>query len=61
MGQSFGFVMNNLDALPKRDDTAVEDLNKNGQISYDYIGFLKKLSFAIGHQRVRNYQDYLLL
>jgi hypothetical protein len=54
MGQSFGFFLNELDALPHRDDTAVEDIKKNGQIGNDYIGFLKKLSLSVGNQRIRN-------
>jgi hypothetical protein len=50
-----------MDALPHRDDTAVEDLKKNGRISDYYICFLKKLSLVIGYQRVRKDKDQFLL
>jgi hypothetical protein len=61
MDHSLGLVLDDLDALPYRDDTAVEDLEKDGRISYDQVGFLKKLSLSIGYQRIRNGQDKLLL
>ena len=57
---SFGLVLNDMDALPHRDDTAVEDLKKNGRISDYYVCFLKKLRLAIGYQRVRNGKDQFL-
>ena len=61
MDHSLCLVLDNLDALPNRDDTAVEDLEKDGRICNYYVGFLKKLSLSIGHQRIRNGQDKLLL
>jgi hypothetical protein len=35
MHHCLGLVLDDLDALPYRDDTAVEDLEKDGRICYD--------------------------
>jgi hypothetical protein len=61
MHHSLCLVLDDLDALPNRDDTAVENLKKDGRICNYKVGFLKKLSLPIGYQRIRNGQDQLLL
>ena len=61
MDHSLGLVLDDLDALPYRDDTAVEDLKKNDRISDYYVCLLKKLSLVIGYQRVRYGKDQFLL
>jgi hypothetical protein len=54
MHHCLGLVLDDLDALPNRDDTAVEDLEKDGRICNYKVCFLKKLSLSIGHQRICN-------